>query len=95
MPLTSSIPSSTHAYPPSLSPHTQAGDGKGGGGGGKGGGVGSGKDGTTLDVLLMENCFYDRRITRIYDLKGSERNRFNEEAAANPHVSVEVWKCGN
>ena len=34
----------------------------------------------------MENCFYDRQISRIYDLKGSERNRFNADAAANPQV---------
>eukprot|EP00878_Enallax_costatus_P009679 GHUV01010111.1.p1 GENE.GHUV01010111.1~~GHUV01010111.1.p1 ORF type:complete len:168 (+),score=51.26 GHUV01010111.1:301-804(+) len=32
----------------------------------------------------MENIFYDRQITRIYDLKGSERSRFNADAAANP-----------
>ena len=30
--------------------------------------------------------FYDRHVSRIYDLKGSERNRFNEAAAANPQV---------
>jgi 1-phosphatidylinositol-3-phosphate 5-kinase len=28
-----------------------------------------------LDVLLMENLFYDRAPTRIFDLKGSMRNR--------------------
>lgn len=28
------------------------------------------------------------QISRIYDLKGSERNRFNVDAAANPHVSL-------
>ena len=49
-----------------------------------------------MDVLVMENCFYDRHLYRIYDLKGSERNRFNEAAAANPNVSRgDVWeKCG-
>lgn len=49
-----------------------------------------------MDVLVMENCLYDRHLYRIYDLKGSERNRFNEAAAANPNVSRgDVWeKCG-
>ncbi|KAI0203457.1 hypothetical protein F4808DRAFT_20265 [Astrocystis sublimbata] len=28
-----------------------------------------------LDLLLMENLFYDREATRIFDLKGSMRNR--------------------
>ena len=28
------------------------------------------------DVLVMENLFYDRSIKKVYDLKGSMRNRF-------------------
>ncbi|KAJ3096281.1 1-phosphatidylinositol-3-phosphate 5-kinase [Phlyctochytrium bullatum] len=28
-----------------------------------------------MDILVMENLFYDRRISRIFDLKGSMRNR--------------------
>ncbi|KAG0127794.1 hypothetical protein HOY82DRAFT_490098 [Tuber indicum] len=28
------------------------------------------------DVLVMENLFYDRKTTRIFDLKGSMRNRY-------------------
>ena len=28
-----------------------------------------------LDMLVMENLFYSRGITRIFDLKGSMRNR--------------------
>ncbi|KAI9143284.1 hypothetical protein BKA69DRAFT_168243 [Paraphysoderma sedebokerense] len=28
-----------------------------------------------IDVLVMENLFYDRKISRIFDLKGSMRNR--------------------
>lgn len=27
------------------------------------------------DVLVMENLFYNRKITQIFDLKGSVRNR--------------------
>lgn len=38
----------------------------------------------------MENVFYDRQISRIYDLKGSERSRFNADAAANPQDAGEV-----
>jgi 1-phosphatidylinositol-3-phosphate 5-kinase len=35
------------------------------------------KTGTALkqDLLVMENLFYDRKMTQIYDLKGSARNR--------------------
>jgi hypothetical protein len=47
------------------------------------------KDGC-IDVVVMENIFYDRQISRIYDLKGSERSRFNAEAAANPQDAGEV-----
>ncbi len=38
----------------------------------------------------MENCFYDRPVARIYDLKGSERNRFNADAASRPDDRLEV-----
>lgn len=38
----------------------------------------------------MENVFYGRHIGRIYDLKGSERSRFNSAAAANPGDRAEV-----
>lgn len=49
-----------------------------------------GGEAVDLDVVVMENCFYNRKVHRIYDLKGSERNRFNEAAAANPHEAREV-----
>ncbi|GLI58582.1 hypothetical protein VaNZ11_000210 [Volvox africanus] len=42
------------------------------------------------DLLVMENCFYDRPVARIYDLKGSERNRFNADAASRPEDHLEV-----
>ncbi|EFI28703.1 1-phosphatidylinositol-3-phosphate 5-kinase [Coprinopsis cinerea okayama7 len=35
----------------------------------------SGKKSTQMNLLVMENLFYDRRFSRIYDLKGSTRNR--------------------
>ena len=28
-----------------------------------------------MNVLVMENLFYERRFSKIYDLKGSTRNR--------------------
>ncbi len=42
------------------------------------------------DLLVMENCFYGRPVARIYDLKGSERNRFNADAASRPEDHLEV-----
>ncbi|KAF9451376.1 hypothetical protein P691DRAFT_724173 [Macrolepiota fuliginosa MF-IS2] len=41
---------------------------------GKGKGTGKFKS-TQMNLLVMENLFYDRRFTKIYDLKGSTRNR--------------------
>jgi len=34
------------------------------------------------DLLVMENLFYNRNVTRKFDLKGSERNRFISAAEA-------------
>jgi hypothetical protein len=78
----------------SISFKANAPGGAGGGGGSSGAAAGGGsslpyKDGV-LDVVVMENIFYDRQISRIYDLKGSERSRFNADAAANPQDAGEV-----
>eukprot|EP00775_Hariotina_reticulata_P003719 gene3719-3981_t len=67
----------------SISVRTQGGGTGLSSGQGQGGQAGPFKDGV-IDVLVMENIFYDRQISRIYDLKGSERSRFNADAAANP-----------
>ncbi|KDD77007.1 phosphatidylinositol-4-phosphate 5-kinase, partial [Helicosporidium sp. ATCC 50920] len=40
-----------------------------------GGSVSSGKD-VVMELLIMENFFYGRSIQRVYDLKGSERDRY-------------------
>jgi hypothetical protein len=42
-----------------------------------GGSVGgaAARDGV-IDVMVTENLFYNRSISRIYDLKGSERDRY-------------------
>ncbi|GIL70860.1 hypothetical protein Vretifemale_1543 [Volvox reticuliferus] len=70
---------------------------EGGGGGGPAGAAASAilikelKDREfSQDLLVMENCFYDRPVARIYDLKGSERNRFNADAASRPEDHLEV-----
>jgi hypothetical protein len=44
----------------------------------RGGGGGGGGDGNRMSskwVIVMPNMFYDRVMTRVFDLKGSERNR--------------------
>jgi 1-phosphatidylinositol-3-phosphate 5-kinase len=28
-----------------------------------------------MDVIVMENLFYNKKLTQVFDLKGSERNR--------------------
>lgn len=28
-----------------------------------------------MDVVVLENLFYDKNLTQVFDLKGSERNR--------------------
>jgi len=42
---------------------------------------GAGRDGI-MDLLVMENIFYGRSTSRIYDLKGSERSRLTGEEGA-------------
>ncbi|KAK4263936.1 hypothetical protein QN277_029286 [Acacia crassicarpa] len=34
---------------------------------------------TKIDLMVMENIFYKRNISRVYDLKGSRRSRYNPE----------------
>ncbi|XP_028759080.1 putative 1-phosphatidylinositol-3-phosphate 5-kinase FAB1C [Neltuma alba] len=36
---------------------------------------------TKIDLMLMENIFYKRNISRVYDLKGSKRSRYNSETS--------------
>jgi 1-phosphatidylinositol-3-phosphate 5-kinase len=58
---------------------------------GAGGAAGLFKDGC-IDVLVMENIFYDRQISRIYDLKGSERSRWG--SCLTPGTSVSSRHMG-
>lgn len=35
-----------------------------------------------MDLLIMENLFYGRQVDRIYDLKGSSRDRYAAESTS-------------
>ena len=41
------------------------------------------------DVLVMENLFYDRKTTRIFDLKGSMRNRYAQSTGDSGEVLLD------
>ncbi|CDK25179.1 unnamed protein product [Kuraishia capsulata CBS 1993] len=43
----------------------------------------------TMDVLIMENLFYDRKTSRIFDLKGSMRNRHVEQTGKENEVLLD------
>ena len=32
-----------------------------------------------MDLMIMENLFFGRKISRVYDLKGSKRSRNNDD----------------
>lgn len=53
-----------------------------------------GKD-WVLDVIVMENAFYNRTMDRTYDLKGSKRSRFSSEAEENPSGKGTVYLDSN
>lgn len=36
-----------------------------------------------MDLLVMENLLFGRNITRLYDLKGSSRSRYNADSSRN------------
>ncbi|VEU22138.1 DEKNAAC103110 [Brettanomyces naardenensis] len=43
----------------------------------------------TIDVLIMENLFYNRKTSRIFDLKGSMRNRHVEQTGKENEVLLD------
>ncbi|KAK8921877.1 1-phosphatidylinositol-3-phosphate 5-kinase FAB1B [Platanthera zijinensis] len=47
-----------------------------------------GKD-TKMDILVMENLLFGRTITRLYDLKGSSRSRYNPDSKGNNKVLLD------
>ncbi|XP_062228636.1 putative 1-phosphatidylinositol-3-phosphate 5-kinase FAB1C [Phragmites australis] len=50
------------------------------------------KDGKELkmDVMVMENIFFKRKVSRIYDLKGSLRSRYNPDTSGNNKVLLDL-----
>lgn len=44
---------------------------------------GKGGKETKMDVLVMENLLFGRSLTRLYDLKGSSRSRYNADTSKN------------
>ncbi|XP_056176635.1 1-phosphatidylinositol-3-phosphate 5-kinase FAB1B isoform X2 [Syzygium oleosum] len=44
---------------------------------------------TKMDVLIMENLLYGRKVTRLYDLKGSSRSRYNPDSSGSNKVLLD------
>ncbi|XP_026438658.1 1-phosphatidylinositol-3-phosphate 5-kinase FAB1B-like isoform X2 [Papaver somniferum] len=42
-----------------------------------------------MDVLVMENLLFKRSVTRLYDLKGSSRSRYNPDASGKNKVLLD------
>lgn len=43
-----------------------------------------------MDLMVMENLFFRRNISRVYDLKGSLRSRYNPDTSGNNRVLLDV-----
>ncbi|KAL1538052.1 1-phosphatidylinositol-3-phosphate 5-kinase [Salvia divinorum] len=44
---------------------------------------------TKMDVLVMENLLFGRNVTRLYDLKGSSRSRYNPDSSGSNKVLLD------
>ncbi|XP_042048104.1 1-phosphatidylinositol-3-phosphate 5-kinase FAB1B-like isoform X1 [Salvia splendens] len=44
---------------------------------------------TKMDVLVMENLLFGRNMTRLYDLKGSSRSRYNPDSSGSNKVLLD------
>ncbi|OIW04546.1 hypothetical protein TanjilG_13928 [Lupinus angustifolius] len=44
---------------------------------------------TKMDVLVMENLLFRRTVTRLYDLKGSSRSRYNPDSSGKNKVLLD------
>lgn len=44
---------------------------------------------TKIDVLVMENLLFSRSVTRLYDLKGSSRSRYNPDSSGSNKVLLD------
>ncbi|KAK9274873.1 hypothetical protein L1049_022127 [Liquidambar formosana] len=42
-----------------------------------------------MDVLVMENLLFKRNVTRLYDLKGSSRSRYNSDSSGSNKVLLD------
>ncbi|KAL7240259.1 hypothetical protein ACSBR2_006008 [Camellia fascicularis] len=45
---------------------------------------------TKMDLMVMENLFFKRSISRVYDLKGSERSRYNADTTGTNKVLLDM-----
>ncbi|CAN0913380.1 1-phosphatidylinositol-3-phosphate 5-kinase FAB1B [Linum grandiflorum] len=44
---------------------------------------------TKMDILVMENLLFRREVTRLYDLKGSSRSRYNADTSGSNKVLLD------
>jgi 1-phosphatidylinositol-3-phosphate 5-kinase len=42
-----------------------------------------------MDLMVMENIFFQRTISRVYDLKGSVRSRYNSDTSGHNKVLLD------
>lgn len=49
----------------------------------------SGKE-TKMDLMITENLFFGRSISRVYDLKGSARSRYNPDTTGADKVLLDM-----
>ncbi|KAM1520668.1 hypothetical protein ACFX10_011018 [Malus domestica] len=45
---------------------------------------------TKMDLMVMENLFFKRNISRVYDLKGSTRSRYNSDTTGEDKVLLDM-----
>ena len=43
-----------------------------------------------MDLMIMENLFFGRKISRVYDLKGSKRSRYNADTTGANKVLLDM-----
>lgn len=43
-----------------------------------------------MDLMVMENLFFRRNISRVYDLKGSARSRYNSDTTGVNKVLLDM-----
>lgn len=43
-----------------------------------------------MDLMVMENLFFKRNISRVYDLKGSARSRYNSDTTGGNKVLLDM-----